>query len=266
MTYLLDSDLNGTDSIQFLIDAGYVKHIPCPTYQDFDAAVKWLVRFAEPTDIVVLDTISQQAFVTRGDAKLGTDLEADLWERRSLFLDGDKNYLTVYDMAGQFIMRRLRNLRARGIRLITTAHEDDQTEGAIRKSAPQMNKALYDSLRSATSDVFRLWVLHQPIIDPTTRQTLYPAGTRVVQIKPTDGAVAKYHTSPFVTDNLPGNVPIPSVMTPTLPTVYNVIGKLPSWLCLYGQQGSGKTTAAVSEAFYLYLQHNPHNPLQRTPA
>ena len=254
--------MNGTDSIQFLIDAKLVTHMPCPTYQDFDKMVRWLLYSAQPGDLVVLDTIGQMAFAARGDAKFGTDLDVDLWDSLGKFLDGDKNYLTVYDMAGQMILRRLRNLRGRGLRIITTAHETENVESYVKKKAPAMNKALYDSLRSVTSDVFRLWVLHQPLTTYNPDQSIkasYPVGTRVVQLKPTDTAVAKYHTDPFVTLTLPTHIPIASATVPTLPVVYSALKKVPTWLCLYGEQGSGKTTAAVSEAMLTYIeQYHPN--------
>jgi hypothetical protein len=261
MIFLLDADMNGTDSIQYLIDAGLVRHIPCPGYMDFDAACKWLVQNATVDDVVVLDTISQMAFATRGDAKLGTNPDADLWDKRGLFLDGDKNYLTVYEMAGQFIMRRLRNIRARGIRIITTAHETEQTDKAegyaVKKIAPAMNKALYESLRSVTSDVFRLWVLRSPIYNQQSREVLYPSGTRVFQIQSTEAAVAKYHTDPFTAMSLPTHVPIKNAITPALPTLYRTLKKVPTWVNIYGEQGAGKTSAACSEALEVYLQQHP---------
>jgi hypothetical protein len=262
MHYHLDADMNGTDSIQFLIDAGLVRHIPCPGYAEFSRACQWILQNANPDeDTVAVDTLGQLAFATRSDAKLGTDPTVDLWDRRGLFLDGDKNYLTVYDMAGQFIMRNLRNLRSRGFRIITTSHETEQvdkSEGyAQKKIAPAMNKALYEALRAVTSDVFRLWILRQAIYNPQTQEVLYAPGTRVWQINSTEQAVAKYHTDPFTAMSLPIHTPIKNAITPALPVLYDVLKKKPTWINIYGEPGVGKTSAACSEAFALYLLQHP---------
>ncbi len=253
MIYLLDSDMNGTDSYDFLVQAGLVAHVPCPTYEHFDNAVMQLLSHGDPaTDIVILDTISQMALATRGDAKLGTDQDADLWSKRGLFLDGDKNYLTVYEMAGQLILRRLRNLRAAGFRLIVTAHEADQVDQAVKKRAPDINRALYGGLKSASSDMFRMWYLPSAVTKPDG--TVYAAGTRLVSVKNTEMAVAKNHVDLFTSESLPITIPIEGPMVPVLPKIYSYLNKLPSFLLLYGEQGVGKTTAAVSEAFELYLK------------
>jgi hypothetical protein len=266
--YILDADLNGTDSYQFLVDAKLVTHIPVPTYEVYDQAIRWLISNCDVNaDVVVLDTISQQAYATRGDARFGTDASLDMWDKRTLFLDGDKNYLTLYEMAGQMIMRRLRNLRATGVRVIATAHEASQDDQMITKLAPSMNKALYGSLRSATSDIFRMWMLPSDILaaDGSVR---YPTGTRVVSVKPSPTYVAKYHVDPFGAQSIPvsGNIVIETPMVPVLPKVYSYLKKKPTFLCLYGEQGVGKTTAAVSEAFELFLGEKHPDLLEQAKA
>lgn len=260
MIYLLDADLNGTDSIDFLIKDGLVYHIPCGTYDVFDQAMQWLLRNAVPgQDTVVIDTISQLAFLTQGDAKLGNDPLENLWNKRDLFLDGDRNYLNVYNVSGYFIVRRIKNLANRGVRIIFTCHEGDQTDQFVKKKAPSLNKALYERTKEITSDICRIWVLPTPILKPGTQEILYPAGTRAVQIKGDAVAVAKYHISPFIAESTPTHIPILKATDPALPIVAQVTGKLPSVLMLYGEPGVGKTTAALSEAMLVYLQrHYPH--------
>jgi len=256
MIYLLNADLNGTDSIDFLIQAGYVVHMPIHSYTDFDYYARWLLQNAVPgRDTAVLDTINQMAYATRGDVKMGTDENVDLWDFRNKWLEGDSQSWMTYDLAGQLIMRRLRNLRNRGIRIITTAHQGDVQvdKFGAKKLGPLMNNALYQALRSATSDVFRMWQLPAEV---NTGQQVYKMGTRIVQIAPSDGAVAKYHVDPWTAQNIPPNIPIESPLVPVLPTIVQVLKKYPSWLCLYGEQGVGKTTAAVSEAFAAYLQQS----------
>lgn len=252
MIYLLDADLNGLDSIEFLVKDGLVTHIPCGTYETWDYAMQWLIRNAVPLkDLVVHDTISQLAFLTQGDAKLGNDPYTNLWEKRNLFLEGDSNYLNVYQVSGYFLMRRCKNLASRGVRQIMTCHEGEQTDNSIKKKAPSLNPALYARIKEVTSDVFRLWTLPYAVSDPQTGAIMYEAGTRAIQIKGDAGAIAKYHLSPFI--QTPTNIPIPRATDPALPLVELIIGKLPTTLCLYGETGVGKTTASLSEALLVYL-------------
>lgn len=253
----MDCDLNGLDSVEFLVKDGLVTHIPCPSYEAWDYAMQWLLRNAQPgVDLVVIDTISQLAFITQGDAKLGNDQYANLWEKRGLFLDGDANYLNVYQVSGYFIVRRIKNLTGRGVRVIFTCHEGDQTDNYIKKKAPSVNPALYARIKEITSDVFRLWALPQPVVEQATGRVLYAAGTRAIQIKGDAAAVAKYHMTPFLATSTPTHIPIPNATDPALPLVELIIGRLPSALCLYGEPGVGKTTTALSEALFVYLQRH----------
>jgi hypothetical protein len=257
MIFVLDADMNGTDSYQFLIDAGLVTTIEVPTFEAFDKTVRDLLQFANPkTDVVFLDSISQMAYSTRGDAKFGTDIAQNVWDRRGLFLDGDKNYLTVYEMAGQMIIRRLKNLRSYGFRLIVSAHESDQIDTAVKKRAPDINQALYGSLKRSTSDMFRMWLLPQNIMQPDGQTIRYAAGTRLVSVKPAPEYAAKIHVDPFAAEQVPQTIPIENPFVPVLPKVYSYLWKLPSFLCIYGEPGVGKTTAGVSEAFEVFLKAN----------
>ena len=42
MIYLFDADMGGTESVQDLIDAGLVRHLPVPSFPAFEKAVKEL--------------------------------------------------------------------------------------------------------------------------------------------------------------------------------------------------------------------------------
>jgi hypothetical protein len=241
-TYLLDFDLNGADSIAHLIASGKVTHMECDTYIAFESYFKELLPKVGPEDLVIVDTLSKAADTTRGDMKLGVDPGEALWDKRGLYLGGDKNYLTVYEAAGQFLMRRLRNLRARGARIITTAHEDEQFDQTTltKKRAPAMNDALYKSLMGSSSDVFRLRQTDEDI--DMGNGKMLPAYSRVLDLRPDGEAVTKFHVSPERSESLPRRI-----VHPTLPKLYKALDKKPSWLVLYGPPGVGKTTLATSE-------------------
>ena len=241
-TYLLDADMGGVDSVQDLIDAGTVKHIPVPSFPEYEAAVASLLPQVGPNDLVILDTISQLANSVRGDLKLGTDTNATLWDKRNVYF-GDKNYLTVFEAASQLIMRRLKNLRARGARIITVCHEDDQRDdiSMTKKRAPALNTAFYKALMASSSDVFPLSVQLEDKMNEAGDITI-PRGTRILNLRMSEDYVTKHHTPMAVSLKMPVGI-----KDPTLPKLYAVLGKKPSWLVLYGPPGAGKTTLACSD-------------------
>ena len=242
MIYWLDADNNGADSIQKAVDSGAVQHIVCDTFVAFEKAIVALIPKVGPDDLVIIDTVTSLANTTRGDMKLGTELTESLWDKRSIFF-ADKNYLTVYEAASQSIMRRIKNIRARGARIITVCHEDEQVDPATlaKKRAPQVNEAFYRSLLAASSDVFRLSALSEPELNEKG-EVKYPADTRFLQLRNTDEAVAKYHVEREHSAKVPKRL-----SNPTLPRLYKALGKKPSWALIYGPPGVGKTTLCVSE-------------------
>lgn len=246
MIYLLNADRGGADSVAHLIRTGKVTHLPCPTYQAYEGHCKDLLA-RQPTDddLVILDTLTRLADSARGDMKLGADAES-LWEKRNVYFS-DKNYLTVYEAAGQLIMRRLRNLNNKGYRIVTICHEDEQFDQATmgKKRAPAINEALYKSLMGSCTDCFRLSVLREDEVN-AEGAVVASAGSRLLQTTMDDQAICKYQVEAN-DDGSFRTVPrlIPS---PTMRRVFKVLGKKPSWLVLYGEPGAGKTTLACSEA------------------
>jgi hypothetical protein len=243
MIYLLDCDLNGADSVQRLIDSGAVTHLQCGSFPEFEGHCLKLLETVSNEDLVICDTLSKLADTTRGDMKLGVDMRESLWEKRNVYFS-DKNYLTVYEAAGQEIMRRLRNLRSRGARIITTCHEDEQLDPTTmtKKRAPALNDALYKSLMGSSSDVFRLRILTEEMVDKEGKIIL-PKYSRILQLQPDDFTITKFHVDPEVAVTIPQEM-----AAPTLPKLYKRLQKRPSWLVIYAPPGAGKTTLACSEA------------------
>ena len=247
MIYLLDADQNGSDSIQHLVNEKRIAYFPVAGFQQFEAYVKALIPIVSSDDLVIIDTISSLQESTIMDARLGTDIEKNLWELKGKYLDGDKNYLNVYNLAGDTIIRRLKNLRARGARIITTSHEAENIDPTdIRKKrAPRMSPALYDSVMRSSSDVARLSEVIEPILDDEGAVKV-PTGTRLLQIRKTEEAVAKYHVRPEISERIAEKLIMPTIGG--IHKYYAHIDKRPAWLHLYGPPGVGKTSLCASEA------------------
>lgn len=247
MIYFLDADSNGVDSISdVLTKTKEITYVPLRTYEEFDTWAASVAHKVTPNDLVILDTMNSLANTTRGDAKLGTDPSENLWAKRDKIL-GDKNYLTVYELAGQLIMRRLKNLSkcGQGARIIVTCHEaekiDDTTIPPTKKRGPDVNPALLGALMGASSDVFRLRSLDDPILNDKGEVVL-PAETRLLELRKSDEIMAKYHVPLSRVPQIKK-----ALLNPTLPMLYEHLGKKPTWLTIYAPAGTGKTTFVTSE-------------------
>lgn len=256
MIYLMNADRGSFDSVAALVDAGRVEHLLCETFPAFQKHSEDLIdkvkfddkgKVVPHDDLVILDTLTRMADTTRGDMKIGTDAKG-LWDKRAIYYKGDTYNYGAYEGAGQLIMRYLRNLSNRGYRVVVICHEDEQKDEieGIDKRAPDLNKALWSSLKGTSTDIFRLTVLDHDEIDEEGA-VRFPAGTRLLQTTKDSTAICKYSA---YTD-LEGTFRvIPKYITnPTMRKVSRVLGKQPGFLTLYGDPGAGKTTLACSEAF-----------------
>ena len=241
--YLFNTDGTGNDGVRHLIDAGKVKEIICDSFQDFDNNAKALLTEVTNEDFVILDTIGSLLETTRGDMKLGKP-ENSYWDRLDALMAGEV-FGATYDASRILIMRRLVNLRNKGARIITVAHERDQRdEGGLgsktsKQRAPAVSPRLYSDLLGRSSDMFRLTILTEPLTD-SKGVVRVPAGKRQLQLRPSEDAVAKYQVRRDLSDKIP-----PFIFEPTWAKLTAVLGKTPSWLTLYGPPGAGKTTLAV---------------------
>lgn len=240
-TYLLDCDLTGGGSVQHLIDAGNVKIFPIRSEESYITVCDLLLQSATPNDLIVVDTVSILAENIRDEivTKCGKFERADTLE------DQHKRTMTAYGDAQRTIMRRLRNLRNSGLRLVTTFHERDQkdlNDVTIKKRGPAVNEAFFTSIAGSSTDVFRMTRVTEPILDAEGK-VRFPEGTRFLQLKDSSESVAKYQVPISKADSIPK-----LLSNPTLPKLYGILGKRPLWLSIYGPMGVGKTTLACSDA------------------
>jgi len=243
MIHLFNSDGTGNDGIRHLIDGGKVTEIVCNSFDEFDRKAHALLTKVGPDDYIVSDTIGTLLDTTRGDIRIGAN-EDLLWEKLAAIQAGEI-FGASYKQAGILIMRRLVNLRNRKAHIITIAHERDQRvlDGTGEKQrAPQVSPSFYGDLMGRSSDMFRLSILTEPVVDAKGNVKV-PAGTRALQLRTSDEAVAKYQVKRDLSDKIPR-----FIYNPTWEKLTKALGKIPSWLTLYGPPGAGKTTLAVDSA------------------
>lgn len=239
----LDADMNGTKSIQPYIDAGTLINLECPTFSEFDAHRLALQKEVQRGDFVILDTVSTMLSTTRSDRQLGSNSAEPLWEPKKIDrYFGDKEYLAVYNMAGQLVLRGLKNLRARGANIIAICHEDDVKDAiaGMTMSGPKLNPAMVNELTAASSDVFRLVTLTNDRVD-SNGTLLWPADTRVLYLRRSEDFTAKFHVPREFSAKIPRAIP-----NPTMPKLWKVLHGIPEFLTIYGFPGTGKTSLAAT--------------------
>lgn len=248
MIFYYAADGNGTDSLDDVLQAKTkeITHVPVSSYDEFDRHVASIVSKVTLKDLVILDTLNMLATMTRGDMALGTDPLALLWDQRHK-ITGNNNHGASYEATGQMIIRRLKNLcrNGQGARIIVTCHEaeklDESTIPPTKKRGPDVNPALLGALLGSSSDVFRLRALKENITNDDG-QVILASGTRILELRETDEIMAKFHVPLGRVDQIKRALP-----NPTLPMLYEHLGKKPTWLTVYGASGSGKSTFVTSE-------------------
>lgn len=253
MLYYVDADGAGLDSVEDIVKANVkdIKVIDGGNYDALDKVLGNLVEHITGADLVVIDTLTSLANTIRADAKFENSEGRSLWEYRKKWLEGDKNYLNVYDMAEKMIMRRLKNLRNKGARIIVLCHEAEKNDETTmtKKRGPDLNDAFYGKLMSASSDVFRLYATYYDETDIATGKVIIPAETRILQLRRTEEVIAKVHVTMDKASTIKSKM-----LFPTLPKLYAHLGKKPSFLTIYGSPGVGKSTFALSEYAMQYTK------------
>lgn len=246
MIHWLDTDMHGDDSVRDLINAGKVKHYKIGSNKNFEDAVREIMVLPDPQNhVVVPDTLGSLLETTRQDARLGTDATIDIFDKAKVkFLEGDKNFLNVYQLAQSVVMRRLKNLANRGFRIHAVCHEDEALDPATmtKKQSPSVNPAMIEPLINQSSDVVRLRMVPEDIMGQDGK-LLVKAGTRVLYMRPSDEFRAKYNVPRDQSDAIPRYI-----TDPTMEKVFATLDKKPTFLTIYGYSGAGKTTLALSEA------------------
>lgn len=246
MIYLLDTCLNGTDSITDRIEKGVVKVIPCPSLQAYADQVEYFTKQTpQPGDRIVLDDFTSILATARGDFKHGDAPEANIMDASAKYF-GDKQGMLGYQAASNITMRGLLNMRAVGWNLVVLSHEDEALDEVTMttKRNIKANPEARDMLLARSSDVFRL-------VEKAEQETktdaegntkvIFAKGDRLLLLRRTHETLAKFHVSLEKAPTLPDGI-----KSPTYGKLCTVLGKTPSMLVVYGLPGAGKTTFATS--------------------
>lgn len=244
MIYYFDCDMHGTRSIDDLLGAGGITHLKCPTFKAFQDHVITTIRGGlGANDLCIIDTFSKLLDRTRQEGKLGTKLEDDLFARGvTKYLEGDKNFLNVYNFAQGLDMRRIDDLRSTDSRLYLLCGETERVDETLKANRlmPTVNPALVDPLTHASDSVFRLI---QTTEDKVVKGVTHKRGTRVLYLRDDEDFIAKYNVPLGASDAVPKYL-----VNPVMATIEETLGDKPVFMLLYGRPGSGKTTLACSEA------------------
>jgi len=116
----------------------------------------------------------------------------------------------------------------------------------MKKRAPALPDALYRSVMASSSDVCRMSEITADILDADGKTVYLTAGTRLLQLRKTETAVAKYHVRPEISEHIKRLLPLP--LHGGILAYFEHVQKRPTWLHLYGPPGVGKTSLSVSEA------------------
>jgi hypothetical protein len=239
------ADGTGIDSVYDIVakNKDRVTATEVSSYQQWDEITQKLLTTIEPGDVVILDTITMFAEMIRTDLKIGSDPEKLLWAMKDKFFD-HKSTWDYYDAATNLIMRKLKNFRSRGARVIVTAHErtdeDLTATPPIKRRVPDVNQKLATSLIASSSVVGRLRVIYEN--EYKGEELLRKKGQRVLEMGQSLEYVGKIHAPLDVAMKLKTTIDRPS-----LTKLYNMLGFEPSFITLYGPPGSGKSTFVLSD-------------------
>lgn len=241
--YLTDG--TGTDSVQNVIasHSEEITAIEVESYEHWSEHTEEIMDNLTPNDVVILDTMTMFAEMTRTDLKIGNDPKQLNWAMRNKFFD-HKNNWDYYDAATNYIMRRLKNMKNKGARIIVTAHErtdeDLTTTPPTKRRVPDLNQKLATSLIASSSVVARLRVIYEN--EYKGEAIKYKKGQRLLEMGQSLEFAGKIHAPIEVALGLPT-----TISRPSLPKLYKALGFKPTWLTVYGPPGSGKSTFSLSE-------------------
>lgn len=279
MIYRVNTDLNGNEAIQHLIDAKLVTDIECRTYREYDKAVQALASKVQPDDTVIVDTINRAAEQFLYTQFVGNRLKPGQSPSDLTEVTNPSNTLTIYGQIPFYVIEQLRGLPCQLIMLSQEADKffnaetgrlvkwDKESatgalpdtlppEGLVQGAAARLSAAALRIVGDMTSDIFGIHRLmaDTPGIGDDGKEYRFKRGTRVLNVSDTVAILAKVHVSVEKYRQLRDNL-----YNPTLPKLYKMLGVKPKVLLIYGPNGTGKTTFACST---VELEHQKTHALK----
>jgi hypothetical protein len=268
MIYRINTDCNGNEAIQHLINANLVTDIECRDYIAYDKAVQKLASTVKPTDCIIVDTINRAAEMFLYWQFIGIRLKPGQSPSDLKDVTNPSNTLSIYGQIPFYVVETLRGIPCQ---LIILAQEGDKffnaetgrmvkwdkesatgalpdalaPEGLVQGVAARLSAAAMRAVGDMTSDTFGLRRLMSDEVgvseDGTEKK--YKRGTRCLNVSDTVAILAKIHVAIEQYRKLRD-----SLYHPTLPKLYTMLGVIPKVLLFYGANGTGKTTLACSIA------------------
>jgi hypothetical protein len=260
LIFHLDTDLKGLPyPYRPLAEEGKrLKTFKLATYQEYENCADALVEEIKPNDLVIVDTLSQLVEATleylkeRAMAAAGITKASEaiaLFEKVSAF---GRDYK---DSKG-LILQKIKNLSARGARIILNVHQKSAYMDADRASivstfrgipmdsvkviGPSLNNQLFEQVNARATDIYRLSRFNEDVKDDEGNVSV-AYGTRLLHLTENPGDVIKSSAPPDKLASLREGL-----LNPTLPKLYTLIGGKPEMMVVYSPPGVGKTTFALS--------------------
>jgi hypothetical protein len=260
LIFHLDTDLKGLPyPYRPLAEEGKrLKTYKLATYLEYEEVADALAETVKAGDLVIVDTLSQLVEATleylkeRAMLAAGISRASDagaLFEKVSAFGRD-------YKESKGLIMQKLKNLSARGARLILNVHQKSAYMDADRSTivstfrgipmdsvkmiGPSLNNQLFEQVNARATDIYRLSRFNEDVKDDDGNVCV-PYGTRLLHLTENPGDVIKSSAPP---DRLAALRE--GLLSPTLPKLYTLIGGKPEMMVIYSPPGVGKTTFALS--------------------
>lgn len=260
MIHHLDLDLKGIPyQFREIAEEGKrLKSYKLATYQEYEDLCDTLAATVKTGDVIIVDTLSQLVEATleylkeRAMAAAGITKYSDgiaLFEKVS-------GFGRDYKESKGLIMQKIKNLSARGARIILNVHQKAAYMDADRSTivstfrgipmdsvkmiGPSLNNQLFEQVNARATDIYRLSRFNEDVKDDEGNVSV-PYGTRLLHLTENPGDVIKSSAPP---DRL--SALREGLLSPTLPKLYTLIGGKPEMMVVYSPPGVGKTTFALS--------------------
>lgn len=241
MIYYSSADGNGVDSVRNILakNSDKITHIDGSTSYGWDHSVA--DADLKKGDTLIVDTISALAATYIREYRFRSMKEGDYFAEHIKNWDKTGSQ-SAYLMTEQTIMQRIKWVQNRGVNIIVTAHEGEQTNERTgeKLTGPEISAKFFNRLNASCSMMFRLKVEFSSSEDDKGKQV--HKAKRVLMVRPVEDYILKCNVPSEDLEKIPY-----TIVSPTLPKLYEKLGFVPTFMVLYGPPGCGKSTLSLSQ-------------------